>query len=503
MNSSQFLNWQNENGIGDGANFSPAEIATISSQVNTNWSDIFFRLGNTTSHEINLTSGTDLSTSYTSINYYKQEGVTLGSDLQRISFRSNNSGSSSNKKFNYSTNVTLNYSTSKFIVDANRGGNTGGQLDNPFIVPYIGLPYLSPYNPDGSINTFGTFESGAYNADGTINANGANGFVNTPYLALNTSKYQTDEENEIRAIIGLNADYKISDKFTVGTQFGLDYQNIQSLFITPPGSIRGLITPSAAAENKGQQFEGTFRDAQFITSGFLRYEDKLTDKLSLSAQLVGEYIYRNFQNEGFTAFGLNPALPGSGNGFTAGNTVEYPGGDPTDAADATYNYIPNVFSSESELALGSVLATIDLDYNDKYGIFASIRRDETSRFPNNPEGYFWAVSGRWNMDEEDFLSDSDWLSTLKLRASYGTTGNQTVGSIYQGRQQVAVDATAYQGQLGYFSPQINSQDLRWETKQSLNIGVAFGLWNNKLSGEIDFYNEKTVDLFGSDRKSVV
>ena len=501
MNSSQFLNWQNENGIGLGANLSPTEISAISNQANTNWEDIFFRLGNTMSHEINFSSGTELSTSYTSVNYYKQEGVTLGSALERFSFRSNNNGSSKDKRFNYSTNVTLNYSSNNFIVDANRGGNTGGQLDNPFIVPYIGLPYLNPYNPDGSINTVGTFESGALNADGSINADGANGFDNTPFLALNTSKNQTDQENEIRAILGLNADYKLSDKFTVGTQFGLDYQNIQSLFITPPGSTRGLITPSPASENKGSQFEGTFRDAQFITSAFLRFEDEITDKLSLSAQVVGEYIYRNIQNEGFNAFGLNAALPGSGNGFTAGNTVEYPGGDPTDATDATYNYIPNVFSSESELALGSVLATLDLDYNEKYGIFASIRRDETSRFPNNSEGYFWSVSGRWNIDQEDFLSDSDWLSTLKLRASYGTTGNQNVGSFYQGRQQVTADATAYQGQLGYFVGQINSQDIRWETKESLNIGLSFGLWNNKLSGELDYYNEKTVDLFGSDNRS--
>lgn len=502
MNSEQFLTFQNQYNIGKGATLTPAGIAALSQQANTNWEDIFFRLGNSTMHEVSFSSGTENSTSYSSVNYFKQEGITLGSDLTRFSFRTNNSGRSANKKFNYSTQVSLNYSKNNFIVDAIRGGNTGGQLDNPFIVPYIGLPYLSPYNADGSLNTFGTFESGALNADGSINANGANGFINTPFLALNTAAEQTDAENEIRAIIGLNADLKITDDIKIGGSFGMDYINIQDLFITPPNSIRGLITPNLGSEQKGQQFESTSRSVQFISNAFIRYDKQINDKLSVSAALYGEYIYRNVQNEGFTAFGINPALPGSGAGFTNGNTVEFPGGDPTDLTDATYNYIPDVFSSESDLALGSIFATLDVDYDSKYGFSGSIRRDETSRFPNNPVGYFWSVAGRWNMDKEDFLNDSDWLSTLKFRASYGTTGNQNVGSFYQGLQTVSANTSAYQGQLGYFTGQINDAALQWETKQALNIGFSFGFWNDRLSGELDFYNEKTVDLFGSDNRSI-
>ena len=170
---------------------------------------------------------------------------------------------------------------------------------------------------------------------------------------MNTAAEQTDEENEIRAIIGVKADLKISDNFTVGGQIGLDYINIQSLFITPPGRHRGLITPSQAAENNGAQFESTLRSAQIISNAFLRYNKDITDKLSMTAQVYGEYVYRNFQNEGFTAFGLNPALPGSGSGFTAGNTQE--GEDTNDdgildaETELALNYVPSVFSGESEL----------------------------------------------------------------------------------------------------------------------------------------------------------
>ncbi len=505
MNTEQCLGWQNQYGIGYGGGLTQAQIAGISAQANTNWEDIFFRFGSSTMHELSLSSGTQNSTSYTSINYFSQEGIVRSSSLERFSFRTNNSGRSQNGKFNYSTQVSLNYSKNNFVVDAARN-TTGGDLDNPFIVPYIGLPYYSPWNPDGSLNNIGTRLSGALFADGSINADGANGFLNTPYLALNTMDTQTDLESELRAIIGMNFDYKVTDDITVGGQFGLDYVNIQGLFIRPPESLRGRLQPSAASEQKGFQSENTFRDAQFVTNAFLRYDKELFDKFTVSASLYGEYIYRNTQNEGFTAFGLNPALPTSGSGFTNGNTIEYPedsndnGVD--DPEDAVYNYIPTVGSSESELALGSVLATLDLDYDGKYGFVASVRRDETSRFPNNPVGYFWSVAGRWNMDEEDFLSDVDWLSTLKVRASYGTTGNQNVGNRYQGSQQVNIDGTSYQGGVGYFTGQISSQDISWETKEALNLGFSFGLWQDRLSGEIDFYNEKTVDLFGTDDRSV-
>jgi TonB-linked SusC/RagA family outer membrane protein len=503
MNTQQYLTFQQTYGLGFGAGLTDLQIASIAAQANTNWEDVFFRFGTTQSHELSLSSGTANSTSFTSVNYFRQEGITLGSDLTRFSLRTNNSGSTANKRFTYSSNITLNFSRSNFVVDAQRGNNTGGQLDNPFIVPYIGLPYYSPWNPDGSLNTFGTGPtaaggSGAFNDDGSININGAAGFLNTPFLALNTAAEQTDREDEIRAVLGFNADFKLTDDVTIGGTFGMDYINIQQLAIQPPTSIRGLNSPSALSEQKGNQFEGTFRDFSIVANAFIRYDKELTDKLSLSASLYGEYNYRNSQNEGFTAFGLNPKLPGSGAGFTDGATTE---GD-----DDSTPYIPNVFSSESEIALSSIFAIVDLDWDGKYGFSGNVRRDETSRFPSDPVGYFWSAAGRWNIDEEDFLSDSDWLSTLKLRLSYGTTGNQNVGGRYQGLQTYGINPSTYQNQAGFLlgdgdlTPEgtdITAIGLKWETTAQWNLGVSFGMWNDKLSGELDFYRRYTSDLFGN------
>ncbi|MFT4611279.1 MAG: TonB-linked SusC/RagA family outer membrane protein [Psychroserpens sp.] len=494
MNASQFLTFQRDllpgTQFGDG--LSNETIAAIARQSNTNWEDIFFRQGKTKSHEVTITTGGENATSFSSINYYEQEGITLGSDLKRFSFRNNFNANSSDNKFNFSTNLTMNYSVSSFVVDAARGGNTGGQLDNPFIVPYIGLPYLSPYNPDGSINNFGTGPvsgggSGAFNADGSINADGANGFQNTPFIALNTAALNTDQESEIKIVGRIAGDYNFAKNLTVGTSFGIDYTNQESLFINAPGSIRGLITPNAGSELKGSQSESFFRDVSIITNAFVRYDNDLTEKLNLNVAVFGEYNYNNRQNAGFGASGLNPALPGSGSGFAPGDLTE---GDDNDV----YNYIPGVFSSESEIALASTFATMSLDYDDRFGLGASIRRDATSRFVENREGTFWSVSGRWNIDNEAFMENVDWVSTLKLRASYGVVGNQNVGSRYQGLQTVNA-GTGYQNSNSYALGTLIDPAIQWETSNQANFGLSFGLWQNRLSGELDVYSFKTTDLF--------
>jgi hypothetical protein len=392
MNAYQFLTFQKEllPGTQYGDGLSDQAISALARQTNTNWADIILRQGKTDSHEVTVTTGGENNSSFTSVNYFKQEGTTPGSDLTRFSFRNNFNANSNDEKLNFATTFTANYSVSSFVVDAIRDDNTGGQLDNPFLVPYIGLPYLSPYNADGSINIWGTGPtgdggSGAYNADGTINIANVSGFRNTPFIALNSAALNTDEESEIKIVGRISADYNFLKNFTFGTSFGVDYTNRARLFIQPPGSIRGMTRPSEVSEQRGTHFESFYRDANFITNAFLRYDTNITDKFSLEASLYGEYNYANTQVASFQAFGLNPALPGSGAGFTDGETVE---------GDNVYNYIPSVDSRETELALASVFATVDLDYDNRFGFSASIRNDATSRFVENREGVFWSVAGR-------------------------------------------------------------------------------------------------------------
>ena len=163
---------------------------------------------------------------------------------------------------------------------------------------------------------------------------------------------------------------------------------------------------------------------------------------------------------------------GSGSSFTPGNTTE-------GSANDVYNYIPSVSSIENEIALASTFATLDLDYDGRFGFGASIRRDGTSRFINNRYGTFWSVSGRWNIDNESFMENVDWVSTLKLRASYGVVGNQNTGAgtRYIGTQVVGTGA-GYLNTRGYAQNSLIDADIRWEATEQLNLGLSFGFWQN-------------------------
>jgi pimeloyl-ACP methyl ester carboxylesterase len=108
-------------------------------------------------------------------------------------------------------------------------------------------------------------------------------------IALNTAALNTDQESEIKIVGRIAGDYNFAKNLTVGTSFGIDYTNQESLFINAPGSIRGLITPNAGSELKGSQSESFFRDVSIITNAFVRYDNDLTEKLNLNVAVFGEY----------------------------------------------------------------------------------------------------------------------------------------------------------------------------------------------------------------------
>ena len=135
---------------------------------------------------------------------------------------------------------------------------------------------------------------------------------------------------------------------------------------------------------------------------------------------------------------------------------------------------------------------------------ATVRRDASYRFSeSNRWGTFWSVAGRWNISSESFM-DGSFFDLLKLRASYGTTGNQDIQTVGgQFAPFVAADLTRnlfvtggqYGGVNGLSFGQIGNNDLKWETIVQLNVGLDFAAFNNRLRGAVDFYKKNTEDLF--------
>ncbi len=483
MNSRQKLQLDRSLGQGLGNGLSDQALNALANQTNTDWSDVFFRNGTTNSHNISISSGSDKTNSYSSFNYFEQEGVTRRSSLQRFSFRNNFNGKSEDDKFNYSSSITANYSTSDFI--QNEGTGT---LSNPFLVPYVALPYYSQYNPDGTLNTVGS---------------GEDSFANTPYTSLNNTILNTNLQEEVKFIGNVRANYEFATNLTAGISFGVDYTQITSKFIESPESIYGQsAVASGDAEFQGNHFESFFRDVRFNNIVSLNYNKVFDDKHTLDLTGYIEFSKSHSNSFSMDQFGLNPKLVGNGAAFIPGDTYEDLNEDGVIDGAAEFPYIPSVASSEVEVGLFSYFGVLKYDYDGRYGLQASWRRDASSRFTqSNKWATFYSVSGRWNIHKEDFMQNNTFFDNLKLRVSYGTSGNDRITGGYYGGTTQTYDlygqGTGYNNTVAYYASSIANADLKWETSNQFNIGLDFSILNRKLSGSIDVYDKNTEDLFQS------
>jgi len=150
-------------------------------------------------------------------------------------------------------------------------------------------------------------------------------------------------------------------------------------------------------------------------------------------------------------------------------------------------------SSQSDFRFLSYFLRSNYTYDDKYIISASGRMDQSSRFGKNSRtGFFPAVSAGWILSNEKFLSSNKYLSFLKLRASYGLVGNSEIGNFPQ--MGLFTGDAGYAGNAGQRPSQLRNDDLRWETTTQVDVGIDFGLFNNRISGEIDYYVKNTDGL---------
>lgn len=142
----------------------------------------------------------------------------------------------------------------------------------------------------------------------------------------------------------------------------------------------------------------------------------------------------------------------------------------------------------------SYFGRLNYDYQNKYFASFSIRSDGSSRFaPGHRYGTFWSVGLNWRISEENFMKDITWLDDLKLRASYGTSGNKTSDYLY-GYQAFYEGGANYNGESGFRHSQLANPDLSWEKSKNFNVGLDFAVLNSRLHGSIDYYIKNSDEL---------
>ncbi len=476
MDSQEQLTLEKQRGAGRGFTLTDQEIAAAPT---FDWADYFFDTGLTQNHTISLQSGSDKFSQFTSFGYFDQEGILQDSDLKRFSIRNNTTGKSENEKFNYSTNLTINYSSS------NEPSNIGsGAINRNYILgAYQSVPYI----------TADDYTNGADLLSPLL-------FSNTPLFLIDRLRTFTRKDEEVRILGSFQAGYQIMDNLSANVTMSADYQSEFTTEAEGPTSFNALLFGGAENPTSGYQRQNSIRQFTYNQVTSLNYVNTW-GKHSLDVGAYSEYFKAHLRRFGYSANGLDPKTfyPGDGAGLI---NVFFD----TGIGALLFPDFPN--AQIRNAGLFSIFSQADYDFDGRYGLTGTIRRDASYRFAgSNRYANFFSVAGRWNIHNEPFMENSPF-DVLKLRGSYGTAGNQNIsGGGYFSAPDLTKNFFAtgpgYGAQNSIFLSQIANTTLRWETVTQSNIGLDFELFNSRLRGSVDGYIKETSDLFQSTPVSAV
>jgi len=464
---------------GKGVGMSDDDINNYSTD--TDWTKELMRVGMTQQHNLGLTYGGENLSVFTSVGYLKNEGIIKGTDFERFTFRNNINGQSKNKRFTYSAQLAAAYSKrNQLDQEANATALAGNIAQDVLLGAVLGDPTLPKYPFQNGAEMFATI--------------GQNSAVYRPYVLYDNMRGGVRNlyaETSVNA--NLRGSYKITDNLTFTNRLGIDFKEEDRTFARSPlGYLSNSVAASTGAKYGGIETLSNFKDLTINNVSNLTFNKSFGDHdLTVSAYL--DYYKGHYLSKSQTQNGLDPLLWsfGAGKGYI-----------PFSAASPSF-YQPSVSASKINAGTFAAFGTVDYDYAGRYGFSGTLRRDATYRFEDkNKWDTFWSVSGRWNIDKEEFMAESKFRM-LKLRASYGTQGNQNIqvatnnqNPSYLRPLQYIDNYTGtpsiggYQNLYGYLFSKGNP-DLRWEKQSMANIGLDFN-YNGIVEGTFDVY-QKTTD----------
>lgn len=419
-------------------------------QTNTNWQDEMFRTAPIQQYKAELAGGSDKSRMFASLGYFDQEGIMKGTGYRRGDARFNSDYNIS-ERITFGQNFYVAYDERK--VEQNAGGRT--QLQHII----RSSPYFPVHNPD---NYGGFF--GAQGVDGS-----------DPENPVRVAALDQQNQQRLKFLGNAYVDVKIFDFLSYRFQGGVDYVDYTQRTHLPAynSGNGGYSTRANANINQNRQnFVSTILTNQLTFN-------KSFGKHNVNATVVAEQQTFTFSQ-----------ITGSGNN-TQSNDIK----EPVALANITFN------GNRNESALISYVARVNYDFNDKYFLGASIRRDGSSRFsPDNRWGTFPAISAGWRLSEESFLQGAEVLSELKLRGSYGLTGNFLTPGVYDyqstisGNQIYEFNLGSTTSSAGYTIRALANPAIKWETSHMTNIGLDVGFLANKFTLTAEFFNTRTTDM---------
>ncbi|MDU1904372.1 MAG: TonB-dependent receptor [Dysgonomonas sp.] len=406
----------------------------------TDWKDLLFRTGKQSNYEVNLQGGNDRTSFYSSLSFTDVEGITIQSDYERITGRLNLTHKVD--KFTFGANIT--YAASK--QDANSEGTS---YSSPIMaIAMTTTPSDYPYNPDGSWNI----------------SEGFNAFPRPRANPLYNMHLNYNKSNINRFLGALNASYDITPDLSVSEKLSYDYVQTNTKVWWDPRSNDGLTSNGV--------FQKVTDNRKTLTSQTRLNYAKSIDGVHNIDGLVSyelekykwDYIYAN------------------GNNY------------PTYAKPEIENAASSrAVSHYEDRRMISYVASLNYNYDNKYYVGASFRRDGSSQFSKDERwGNFWSVSGSWRLTEEAFAESlKPILSDAKIRLSYGTNGTLPLGlydymDVYEFGYKYNSKPGSAEGRLAY-------NELTWEKSKNLNAGLDLS-FIDRISVTLDLYTKTSTDL---------
>ncbi|WP_420150453.1 SusC/RagA family TonB-linked outer membrane protein [Spirosoma sp.] len=459
----------------NGQSFSPID----DKGANTNWQDAVQKSSATShNHNLSISGGTEHSTYSASINYLDKQGILLGSSLQRVIARLAVEQYAFNDKVRFGLNVT----------NSNSNANNTPMRNNVLLQMINHLPVSPVTNPDGTY--FENFQNtGYFNPVAMIN----NAKDNTKYNNL-VGSFTAHAQLPFGLSYDLNLSYQNNTSLH-GEAYGSYYTqyNSANFYNNPdPPAVHTLVNFGT----NGSALRNTYQTTRSVLETFLTWDKSFGDH-TINA-VLGYSWQGTVAGDGFQTSSTNFPVDNIGyNNFVLSNPYAVSSYRINFGADGVYQ----------ETRLISDFARLNYNYKDKYLLQGSIRRDGSSVFgTNNQWGYFPAGSIAWRVNQEGFMQNQNLFNDLKLRASYGVTGNSSGFNAYTAQVISGSLGTYYYNgvQTAAYGPtQAANPDLRWEKTATANIGLDFTVLKGKLSGTLEWYNKETTGMIYSYRVNPV
>ncbi len=423
----------------------PAVAAGLAAGRNTNYQDLILKNGIMQNHSLGVQGGNDKTQFYISGGFFQDKGISTGLDYTRMSLRAN---------IDHNINSWLKVGLSSYTMYSIRNGEN-----------------LNPYQFTIQQNPLGR----PYDDNGNMIFSPTNDALLTNPLAEIVPGAQVDNTKKYRIFNSIYTEFKIIDGLKYRINFGPDFTLARwGRFIGAATNARKYGDPQASTRN---DFGFNWTLENVVT-----YNKTFAQKHNL-----GVTVLQSIQRDNFERYTADvQAVPAETQQFyNLGNAGSVLG----------------VGSALTQWTINSYMARINYDFNDKYLLTATMRRDGSSRFGENTKyGNFPGIALGWNISNEAFLKQIPWLDLLKLRAGWGKVGNQGVAP-YQ--TQGLLSRTAYAwgstAAYGYRPNTIGNPDLKWETSATANIGLDFSFLRGKIQGSLELYETNTTDLLLSDQ----